>query len=276
MWRSLEGENRLVTSLGNLNISSKSEDIRADVYKPPVNSLWDHIEAPTRDSDPQYRAQRALEEQERAIIENLEREERERQLREAHQHNEDYIDPWKVHNLKPRRVNNSNANSTFREEESKKYKTKDGKIVEERTTTRHESKMESKVKVIPITWKGKRDDVDIKKAQGSEAGSADTNNKLKSWKSMEQIKVLSLAERITEQVSKDAEWSPPVVHSSWRFFDLETEKQRMQRYDEEQEKLRQVTGSSDLQAAVATHVNSSQCPPVNSLSKEIGDKNPKH
>ena len=67
-------------------------------------------------------------------------------------------------------------------------------------------------------------------------------SKIKSWKSLEHLKVFSgLAQEITEQVSKDAEWSPPIVHSSWRFFDLETEQRRMEEYEQEQEKKRQVT-----------------------------------
>ena len=67
-------------------------------------------------------------------------------------------------------------------------------------------------------------------------------SRMKSWKSLEHLKAFSgLAQEITEQVSKDAEWSPPIVHSSWRFFDLETEQRRMEEYEQEQEKKRQVT-----------------------------------
>ena len=218
MWRSLEKEDRLVSSIGELHISTKSEDIRADIYKPPVNALWDQIEAPTHDYDPSsgkpaYRPQYGLEEAERDIIENLEREERERHLKEAAEQ-EEYIDPWKVHNLKPRRINKIH---TFESDRSTIEKS--NRIVEEeRITSHHESKTESTI----ISEKG-------------------NESKLKSWKSLEHLKVFSgLAEEITEQVSKDAEWSPPIVHSSWRFFDLETEQRRMEEYEQEQEKKRQV------------------------------------
>ena len=226
MWRSMEKDDRLVTKIGSLYISTKAEDIRSDVYKPPVNSLWDHIEAPTRDYNPRsgkpaYTTHYGLEEEEKAIIENLEREEWEKQCREAEQ--DEYIDPWKVHNIKPRRINKY---SSF-ESESRKIEERT-RITEERITSHRVSKTESKV-VTDSPLKGNAD-------------------KLKSWKSMEQIKVFSgLAEEISEQVSKDAEWSPPVVRSSWRFFDLEKEQQQMEEYDQEQEKKRQVLALSMYQ-----------------------------
>ena len=215
MWHSLEKEDRLVTSIGDLHISTRSKDIRSEVYKPPVNALWDHIETPTHDYDvssgkPAFKAQYGIEEAERAIIENLEREERERQLKETADQDE-YIDPWKVHNIKPRRINKI---STF-ESNSTKIENKYGTAEEERMSSRQQSTV--------ISDKG-------------------NESKMKSWKSLEHFKVFSgLAQEITEQVSKDAEWSPPVVHSSWRFFDLDTEQRRMEEYDREQEKKRQVT-----------------------------------
>ena len=221
MWHSLETQDRMVTKIGSLHISTKPEDIRSDVYKPPVNSLWDHIEAPTHDYDPAsgkpaYGTHYGLEAEERAIIENLEREEREKQYRGATDEDE-YIDPWKVHNLKPRRINNYSAfESESRNTESR------SRIVEERITSHHESKTESRV-------------INDKPSGGN-------SDKLKSWKSLDQLKVFSgLAQEIMEQVSKDAEWSPPVIHTSWRFFDLEKEQKQMEQYDQEQELKRQVT-----------------------------------
>ena len=219
MWRSLEKEDRLVSSIGELHISTKSEDIRVDIYKPPVSALWDQIEAPTHDYDPSsgkpaYRTQYGLEEAERDIIENLEREEREGHIKGASDQDE-YIDPWKVHNLKPRRINKIHAFKSDRSGIEKRNRI----VEEERIASLHESQTEGTI----ISEKG-------------------NESKIKSWKSLEHLKVFSgLAQEITEQVSKDAEWSPPIVHSSWRFFDLETEQRRMEEYEQEQEKKRQVT-----------------------------------
>ena len=219
MWRSLGNEDRLVSSIGELHISTKSEDIRSDIYKPPVSALWDQIEAPTRDYDPSsgkpaYRTQYGLEEAERDIIENLEREERERHVKQTTEQDE-YIDPWKVHNLKPRRINKIETFESNRSRIDKRNRI----VEEERITSRHESETEGTV----IIKKG-------------------NESRMKSWKSLEHLKAFSgLAQEITEQVSKDAEWSPPIVHSSWRFFDLETEQRRMEEYEQEQEKKRQVT-----------------------------------
>ena len=145
MWRSLGNDDRLVSSIGELHISTKSEDIRSDIYRPPVSALWDRIEAPTRDYDPSsgkpaYRTQYGLEEAERDIIENLEREERERHLKQTTEQDE-YIDPWKVHNLKPRRINKIETFESNRSRIDKRNRI----VEEERITSRHESETEGTV-----------------------------------------------------------------------------------------------------------------------------------
>ncbi len=250
-WRALQQQQqksgdagRLVTSLGDVHISSRSGDIRDDVYKPPVRALWDRLEAPTRDGDPGA----GLEAQERAIIENLEREERE-------QKQDDYIDPWKVHNLKPRRVRNGkllNGDVDTAESGSEiQTRTSSSRVVEERVTKTRGGKTESHVT--------RETETEVTSGHGADATGLgnEISAKLKAWKSMEALE--GRAREILAQVSRDAEWTPPEVHSSWRWFDLDSEKRRMEEFDTEQAKLRQVRAAAEHAPCVATKAKRIMC-----------------
>ncbi len=239
VWAMLEEKDRQVTVIGH------DQDIRdvTGLKKTPLGNLWNHLDDPTHDTNRKIGYQsspyNSLERKEREIIAALERDELERQKREAEL--EDYIDPWKVHNLKPRRINGNKtqqidndklkdvSTSSERREESSSSKTEEnGRIVERKSFLKEESK------------------VTVSKSSAK-------SSFMKNWKSMEQLKsglspagisggsssTQGLVDEISRQVSKDAEWSPE-VHSSWRFFDLESERKRMEEWDREQERKRQV------------------------------------
>ena len=243
VWAMLEEKDRQVTVIGH------EHDMRdiAGLKPTPLGNLWNHLDDPTQDTNVrkigyQSSLYNSLERKEREIIAALERDELERQKREVEL--EEYIDPWKVHNLKPRRINVDKSQqiddnrikdvstSSERREESSFSKTKEnGRIVERKSFLEEESKVtvskSSAKSSFMKNWKSMehlRSGLSPTGISGGSGGSASTQG---------------LMEEISRQVSKDAEWSPE-VHSSWRFFDLESERKRMEEWDREQERKRQV------------------------------------